>query len=36
MTCANYLKLPNYSSAEVLQTQLLTAVTEGQGSFHLS
>jgi hypothetical protein len=36
MTCANYLKLPNYSSAEVLKSRLLFAIQEGQGCFHLS
>jgi len=36
MTCANYLKLPDYSSEEVLLAKLRTAMTEGQGSFHLS
>ena len=36
MTCQNYLKLPNYSSAETLAAKLTTAMTEGQGSFHLS
>lgn len=36
MTCANYLKLPPYSSKEVLRERLLYAITEGQGSFDLS
>jgi E3 ubiquitin-protein ligase TRIP12 len=36
MTCANYLKLPDYSSKEVMRTKLLTAIHEGQLSFHLS
>ncbi|KAJ3371887.1 Ubiquitin fusion degradation protein 4 [Allomyces arbusculus] len=36
MTCANYLKLPSYSSREVLSVRLKVAVEEGQGSFHLS
>ncbi|KAJ3360626.1 Ubiquitin fusion degradation protein 4 [Allomyces javanicus] len=36
MTCANYLKLPSYSSREVLRMRLKVAVEEGQGSFHLS
>ncbi|PIA38680.1 hypothetical protein AQUCO_02700123v1 [Aquilegia coerulea] len=36
MTCANYLKLPPYSSKEILRERLLFAITEGQGSFHLS
>ena len=36
MTCANYIKLPNYSTTDALRTQLLKAMAEGQGSFHLS
>ncbi|KAL1966277.1 hypothetical protein VTN77DRAFT_4630 [Rasamsonia byssochlamydoides] len=36
MTCVNYLKLPDYSSLEVLRERLLTAIREGQGAFHLS
>lgn len=36
MTCANYLKLPEYSSCEVLRARLLRAMDEGQESFHLS
>ena len=36
MTCQNYLKLPPYSSPEALRKQLVLAMTEGQGSFHLS
>ncbi|KAM0991086.1 hypothetical protein ACFX13_009640 [Malus domestica] len=36
MTCANYLKLPPYSSQETMKEKLLYAITEGQGSFHLS
>ncbi|AQK94368.1 E3 ubiquitin-protein ligase UPL4 [Zea mays] len=36
MTCANYLKLPPYSSKEKMREKLLYAITEGQGSFHLS
>jgi E3 ubiquitin-protein ligase TRIP12 len=36
MTCANYLKLPPYSSKEVMHDRLLYAITEGQGSFDLS
>ncbi|KAL9426451.1 hypothetical protein AB3S75_033269 [Citrus x aurantiifolia] len=36
MTCANYLKLPPYSSKEMMKEKLLYAITEGQGSFHLS
>ncbi|KAK9127246.1 hypothetical protein Syun_016043 [Stephania yunnanensis] len=36
MTCANYLKLPPYSSKEIMKERLLLAISEGQGSFHLS
>lgn len=36
MTCVNYLKLPDYSSMEMLKLRLGTAVREGQGAFHLS
>ncbi|EOA19810.1 hypothetical protein CARUB_v10000054mg [Capsella rubella] len=36
MTCANYLKLPPYSSKEKMKEKLMYAITEGQGSFHLS
>eukprot|EP01025_Chloroclados_australasicus_P012940 TRINITY_DN1618_c0_g1_i2.p1 TRINITY_DN1618_c0_g1~~TRINITY_DN1618_c0_g1_i2.p1 ORF type:complete len:623 (+),score=50.11 TRINITY_DN1618_c0_g1_i2:326-2194(+) len=36
MTCAHYLKLPPYSSKDVLKKRLLFAITEGQGSFDLS
>ncbi|GLJ54185.1 hypothetical protein SUGI_1161700 [Cryptomeria japonica] len=36
MTCANYLKLPPYSTKEVMRCRLLYAITEGQGSFDLS
>jgi len=36
MTCASYLKMPPYSSREVLRERLLFAITEGKGSFHLS
>ncbi|XVF07968.1 hypothetical protein REPUB_Repub06bG0184900 [Reevesia pubescens] len=36
MTCANYLKLPPYSSKERMKEKLVYAITEGQGSFHLS
>jgi len=36
MTCANYLKLPDYSSKEVMRERLMTAVNEGQGAFLLS
>lgn len=36
MTCVNYLKLPDYTSVESLKKQLFTAMSEGQGAFHLS
>ncbi|KAG5247931.1 E3 ubiquitin-protein ligase [Salix suchowensis] len=36
MTCANYLKLPPYSTKEVMHKKLLYAISEGQGSFDLS
>lgn len=36
MTCVNYLKLPDYSSIEVMRTKLRIAASEGQHSFHLS
>ena len=36
MTCANYIKLPPYSSKEVCARQLRFAFSEGQGSFDLS
>lgn len=36
MTCVNYLKMPDYSSLEMLKEKLHTAIREGQGAFHLS
>lgn len=36
MTCQNYVKLPNYSSLEVMRGRLDIAVKEGAGAFHLS
>ncbi|KAL9002615.1 MAG: hypothetical protein Q9188_004470 [Gyalolechia gomerana] len=36
MTCANYVKLPDYSDIDMLRKRLLTAIQEGQGAFHLS
>jgi len=36
MTCANYLKLPDYTSKEILEAKLKVAMDEGQLSFHLS
>ncbi|KAL8393973.1 hypothetical protein RB595_003660 [Gaeumannomyces hyphopodioides] len=36
MTCVNYLKLPDYTSVDMLTRRLMTAMKEGQGAFHLS
>lgn len=36
MTCVNYLKLPDYSSTEIMRDKLKLAAREGQLSFHLS
>lgn len=36
MTCVNYLKLPDYSSKEIMASKLKLAAVEGQRSFHLS
>ena len=36
MTCANYVKLPDYSSKDIMRERLLTAIHEGQGAFYLS
>ncbi|ETI19592.1 hypothetical protein G647_09426 [Cladophialophora carrionii CBS 160.54] len=36
MTCVNYLKLPDYTSQDVLKERLFVAIREGQGAFHLS
>ncbi|KAJ9560615.1 hypothetical protein OSB04_005775 [Centaurea solstitialis] len=36
MTCANYLKLPPYSTKEIMFKKLMYAINEGQGSFDLS
>ncbi|OCT81100.1 E3 ubiquitin-protein ligase TRIP12 isoform X2 [Xenopus laevis] len=36
MTCVNYLKLPDYSSIDIMREKLLMAAREGQQSFHLS
>ncbi|KAK0739070.1 hypothetical protein B0T21DRAFT_382199 [Apiosordaria backusii] len=36
MTCVNYLKLPDYTTIDVLRKRLFTAIKEGQGAFHLS
>jgi len=36
MTCVNYLKLPDYSTIEIMRERLSVAVNEGRLSFHLS
>ncbi|KAL3234360.1 Ubiquitin fusion degradation protein 4 [Nakaseomyces bracarensis] len=36
MTCANYLKLPKYSSKEIMVKKIMQAMQEGAGSFLLS
>lgn len=36
MTCVNYLKVPNYSTFEVMKDKVMVAIKEGQGAFHLS
>jgi hypothetical protein len=36
MTCVNYLKLPEYSSLNVMKSKLVKAMKDGQLSFHLS
>ena len=36
MTCANYLKLPDYSSKTIVKEKLRLAAAEGQYCFHLS
>ena len=36
MTCVNYLKMPDYSTIDVLKAKLNMATREGQGAFHLS
>ena len=36
MTCVNYLKLPEYTSKDVMREKLQIAAREGQLSFHLS
>jgi len=36
MTCVNYLKLPDYTSLDVMRGRMNTAIKEGQGAFHLS
>ncbi|CAF4417286.1 unnamed protein product [Rotaria magnacalcarata] len=36
MTCVNYLKLPDYSSKEIMKLKLTTAIRDGQHAFLLS
>lgn len=36
MTCVNYLKLPDYSTIDIMREKLTVAAKEGQLSFHLS
>lgn len=36
MTCANYLKMPAYTSKEIMYEKLITSMNEGQNSFLLS
>jgi E3 ubiquitin-protein ligase TRIP12 len=36
MTCQNYVKMPDYSSYEVLRERFTTAVAEGASNFTLS
>ena len=36
MTCANFMKIPEYSNREVMKHQLIKAMNEGQNSFLLS
>ncbi len=36
MTCQNYLKIPVYSSINILKEKLYLAMNEGSNAFHLS
>ena len=36
MTCAHYLKVPEYSSLAAMKEKFVIALSEGQSSFHLS
>ncbi|TPX33519.1 hypothetical protein SmJEL517_g03609 [Synchytrium microbalum] len=36
MTCTNYLKIPPYSSMQIMKERLGVAIREGAGCFHLS
>lgn len=35
-TCTNYLKLPEYSSKDIMRQKLLYSISHGQNSFHMS
>lgn len=35
-TCFFFLKLPDYSSKEIMRNKIFTAMKEGQGNFHMS
>jgi len=36
MTCVNYLKLPDYTTVNIMKEKLMKAMSDGQLSFHLS
>jgi E3 ubiquitin-protein ligase TRIP12 len=36
MTCQNFLKIPEYSSVDILREKLMLAMEEGSNAFHLS
>ncbi|GAA6035633.1 hypothetical protein JCM8097_004938 [Rhodosporidiobolus ruineniae] len=36
MTCVNFVKLPDYTSRDIVKERILMAVREGAGGFHLS
>jgi E3 ubiquitin-protein ligase TRIP12 len=36
MTCVNYLKMPDYTTVDILREKLNVAIQDGQGAFHLS
>jgi E3 ubiquitin-protein ligase TRIP12 len=36
MTCVNYIKLPEYTSFDIMKERFQLAMMEGSGSFHLS
>jgi E3 ubiquitin-protein ligase TRIP12 len=36
MTCVNYVKLPEYTSLDIMKERFKLAMIEGSGSFHLS